>query len=287
MTDDRGVILVNVLVALALGATLVVLMFTSQETLLDRTRRAANAAQAEALALGAETSVVTALRRDKNEAPETDHYAEAWAQATQEQVAISTGLFSVEIEDAQSRFNINLLAEPGVAPQLVLRRLVAVLELPDETAETIISHVAANGPRDALDQITALPREVRQALAPHVAFLREGGTVNVNTAGEPVLAAVTGSVTTARQLLKKRNDKGFLTKEDILDAGVIALTNAGFTSDTYDATIRAEVDGTGVILRSRIQRIERAGRKVALVIARRFGAEARGTGGSLPQPEPL
>jgi general secretion pathway protein K len=62
-TDD-GIILVNVLVALALGSALVVLMFTSQDNLIDRTRRAAAATQAEALALGGEASVVAALQRD-------------------------------------------------------------------------------------------------------------------------------------------------------------------------------------------------------------------------------
>ncbi|QFT58117.1 General secretion pathway protein K [Sulfitobacter sp. THAF37] len=285
MTDDRGVILINVLVALALGATVVVLMFTSQETLLDRTRRAANASQAEALALGAETSAVTALRRDAIEAPDTDHYAESWTIAAQEEVAISAGLFSVRIEDAQSRFNVNLLAAPGVAPQLVLRRLLAVLELPETAADTMIAHLARNGPQTSLDHFTDLPDDVRAVLAPHVAFLPRGGTVNVNTAGLPVLAAVTGSATTARQLLKKRERSGFLTKEDLLDAGVIALTNAGFTSDVYDVTVKAEVDGTEVILRSRILRAEVAGQPVARVISRRFGVEARSSDADFTRPD--
>lgn len=287
MTRDRGVLLVNVLVALALGATIVVLMFTSQETLLDRTRRAANAAQAEALALGAETSVVTALRRDAIEEPETDHYAEAWALAAQEEIELSSGRFSVRVEDAQSRFNVNLLAATGVAPQLVLRRLMAVLDLPDQTADTIITYLDRNGPQTGLEQIVDLPDESRRALAPHVTFLPTGGTVNINTAGLPVMAAVTGSPTTAQLLLKKRERVGFLTKEDLLDAGIIALTGAGFTSDVFDATVLAEVDGTEVMLRSRILRAERAGTMVALVISRQFGADAEHVGKDLPPPEAL
>lgn len=287
MTDDRGVILVNVLVALALGATIVVLMFTSQETLLDRTRRAANAAQAESLALGAETSVVTALRRDANQAPETDHYAENWAIASQEEVELSSGRFSVRIEDAQSRFNINLLAATGVAPQLVLRRLTAVLDLPDQTADTIITYLARNGPQTGLEQITDLEDDTRRALGPHVSFLPAGGTVNVNTAGLAVLSAVTGSPTTAQLLLKKRERTGFLTKDDLLDSGIIALTGAGYTSDVFDVTVQAEVDGTEVTLISRILRSKRAGRMAALVISRQFGSDAEQAGEGLPPPDPL
>ena len=102
---EAGVILINVLVALALGAAIVVLMFTSQENLMDRTRRAAAATQAEALALGAEASLVAALRRDMEVAPETDHMAEPWALAAQEEVQLETGSFSITVNDAQARFD--------------------------------------------------------------------------------------------------------------------------------------------------------------------------------------
>ena len=104
-------ILVNVLVALALGAALVTLMLTSQDDAIDRARRAGAAAQAEALALGAETSVLVALRRDMVEAPETDSYGEPWAQAAQAEVELETGRFAVTIHDAQAGLDLNGLRD--------------------------------------------------------------------------------------------------------------------------------------------------------------------------------
>ena len=138
---DAGVILINVLVALALGAAIVVLMFTSQENLVDRTRRSAAATQAEALALGAEASLVAALRRDMKEAPETDHMAEPWALAAQEEVQLETGSFSITVRDAQARFDLNALAAGRLAQQQTLARLMTALQLPDQVALDIIDHL--------------------------------------------------------------------------------------------------------------------------------------------------
>ena len=276
---DAGIILINVLVTLALGAAVVVLMFTSQERQVDRVRKSSNAARSEALARGAEDSLKVALRRDMIEAPEVDHYAEAWFAAAQEEVILETGRFSVEVTDARSRFDLNTLAAGGLAQQVMLQRLIAVLELPETVAADLIAWFLRNGPQEKLADVEVLGSDVRQALAPHVTFLGTQGGVNVNTAGPVVLAAVLGNITTAKLAIQLRVEKGFLTPEDLMSLGIVALAGAGYTSDTFDTVIRAEVEDTRTTLRARLLRFTENDVPQVLVTERRFGA---GSAAELP-----
>ncbi|WP_132445103.1 general secretion pathway protein GspK [Sulfitobacter indolifex] len=283
---EAGVILINVLVALALGAAIVVLMFTSQENLMDRTRRAAAATQAEALALGAEASLVAALRRDMEVAPETDHMAEPWALAAQEEVELETGSFSITVNDAQARFDLNALAAGRLAQQQTLTQLITALELPDRVALDINDHLIRRGPVRDLAEIQALDAQTRAALAPHVSLLPQSGNVNLNTANETVMAVMLGSPSAARQLVKRRAAAGFLTKGDLTDAGIVTLDGIGFTSAVFDVESRAEVDGLTVTLSSRLLRRTVLGQKEVRVIARSFSPQGADTA-PLPDPPPF
>tara|TARA_R100000789_G_scaffold21843_1_gene24608 strand:- start:3827 stop:4711 length:885 start_codon:yes stop_codon:yes gene_type:complete len=283
---DAGVVLINVLVALALGSAIVVLMFTSQESLMERTQRAAAATQAEALALGAETSIIVALRRDMDVAPETDHMAEPWALAAQEEVQLETGSFAISVSDAQARFDLNGLAAGRLSQQQILARLVKSLDLPDSVALDINDRISRRGPIRALSEVELLDAQTRAILAPHVSLLPQPGDVNINTASEAVITAVLGSPTAARQLVKRREQNGFLTRGDVTDAGIVALNGIGFTSDVYDVESRAEVDGTTVILTSRLLREDKLGRKDTYAIERSFSKHL-GSKGSLPAPKPF
>jgi general secretion pathway protein K len=283
---EAGVILINVLVALALGAAIVVLMFTSQENLMDRTRRAAAATQAEALALGAEASLVAALRRDMEVAPETDHMAEPWALAAQEEVQLETGSFSITVNDAQARFDLNALAAGRLAQQQTLAQLITALELPDRVALDINDHLIRRGPVRDLAEIQALDAQTRAALAPHVSLLPQSGNVNLNTANATVMAVMLGSPSAARQLVKRRAAAGFLTKGDLTDAGIVTLDGIGFTSAVFDVESRAEVDGLTVTLSSRLLRRTVLGQKEVRVIARSFSPQGADTA-PLPDPPPF
>ncbi len=283
MKRDEGVVLVNVLVTLALGAAIIVLMFTSQENLMDRTRRTAAGTQAEALVLGAEASLVAALRRDMQTAPDTDHFLEPWYLAAQDEVMLETGRFSVTVTDAQSRFDINSLAAGGLAQQQMMQRITQALDLPNRVAADVIDHILRRGPVRELGDITALDAQVRRILAPHVSALPQAGNVNVNTASALVIGAVLGTASGARQLIKTRDNIGFLTRSDLIDAGIIAMNGIGFTSDIYDVRSVAEVDGTRVILTSRILRKTTLGEMDAYVISRQFGGSDR-TSEPIPLP---
>ena len=273
MRHDSGVILVNVLVVLAIGSAITVLMFTSQQSLLERSARAAAATQAQALAMGAETSVQLALQRDMIEAPETDHYAEDWALVAQQDVELATGQFSVQIVDAQAGFNLNTLVQPGVVQPQTLQRLTRALALPDSVPRDLIRHIQARGAITNLDEIDLLDTATRDTLRPHVTALSPEAQVNLNTAGETVMAAVVGSGAAAKQLIRQREQVGFLTQADLANSGVLVANGAGFTSDTFDVTSVAEVDGVTAVLRSRINRVTGVGQRQARVTRRTWGAQ--------------
>lgn len=270
---DSGVILVNVLVALALGSALVVLMLTSQDDLIDRSRRAAALAQAQALAMGGETSVVIALRSDMQTAPETDHLAEPWALIQQAEVDVGAGRFSVSIHDAQSGIDLNGLGAGGISQQQVLARLVADLDLPPQTVTQIVNAVSRAGALRSLTDIGELDPNTRAALAPHVSFLPDGGAVNLNTADAVVMGAVLRNRGAANRLITMRDKLGFITPADLRDLGLVGTNGAGFKSAVFDVTVTAQVDDVLVRLTSRIQRVQGLGWQDVRVIARRFGPD--------------
>lgn len=142
---EDGVILVNVLVILALTAGIVALMFGERDSARERVVGMADAARAEALALGAEASVIAELRRDLEIAPETDHFGEPWAQIAQEEARLATGRFSVTIRDAQRKYDINRLAGGGLGPVTTLARLLEEVDQPTDLAAQIALYWHALG----------------------------------------------------------------------------------------------------------------------------------------------
>ncbi|WP_341212346.1 type II secretion system protein GspK [uncultured Limimaricola sp.] len=269
---EAGVILVNVLVTLAIASSLVVLMLTSQDSLLDRARRVSATVQAEALALGAETSVLVALRRDMETGPDTDHYAEAWASVAQQEVELETGRFSVEIRDAHARLDLNGLAAGGIAQTQILSRLIEELELPPETVPRILTFLRNRGPATSLEQIPGLDSVAIERLRPVADVLPVPGEINLNTADALVIGAVLQNRTAARRLvaLRERNG-GWVETDDIATLGLIA-PGAGLVSDLFDVIIVAEVDGMKVRLESRLLRRQGIGTREVVVISRRFGS---------------
>ena len=279
---DAGVILVNVLVALALGSALVVLMLTSQDTLLQTARRAGALTQAQALALGAETSVIIALRLDMQTNPEADHFAEPWAAVQQTDVVLGTGRFSVSVADAQARFDLNGLVSGGLVGQQVLARLVAALELPPDTAARITDAMVQDGPLQSVSELTDLDAQTRDALAKVVSFLPDGGEINLNTADATVMAAVLQNRTAARRLIALRDRVGFITQNDLTDVGMITAPGTGFRSNVFDLTAVAQVDDVTVTLTSRLLRQTGVGTQEVWVIARSFTPTDVMTGNYIP-----
>lgn len=270
---DEGIVLVNVLVILAIAAGLVLLMLNAQERALGRARLSSNVAQAEALALGAEASVLVALRRDMVEAPEADHLGEPWARSLQEEVRLETGNFSVTVSDVNALFDVNRLSERRLSDIRVLVGIAAALDLPEATATRIAAGLARDGKVARLSDLVryGVSMEEIAILRPHLVALPEDGLVNLNTSGAVVLAALLGNPGAAGRLLRLREKTGYLTDADLAQAGVIRPPATAYTSNLWDVSALAEVDGATARLASRLlRRVSLRGRDVS-VLARRFG----------------
>ncbi|MEO0911777.1 MAG: general secretion pathway protein GspK [Pseudomonadota bacterium] len=253
---EDGTVLVNVLVTLALAATLLHVMITGQERAIDRAVAMSARAQARVLAEGGVASVITALRRDMVEGPDADHFSEPWAQVVQAEIMLPEGRYSVSVEDAQARFNINLLVEPTVQSMQLFSRLLAALDIPEGTGAATV-RALANGPVLSLEDLArrGVGEDVLEQLTPHIVALPEPTAINLNTAERVVLQALLGNERAARGLLARRSAKGALTTQDLRALGLVQPIGSGWTSGFFDVSVVAEVDGVRQHVRSRVQRV--------------------------------
>jgi general secretion pathway protein K len=271
--QDSGVVLVNVLVVLAIAGGLMVLLISGQETALDRVARSADAARAEQIALGAEASVIDALREDLDRAPDADHLGEPWARRViQDEVLLPTGKFSVSVTDLAAKFDINLLAAQNLATQNFLKRLLIALDQPPEAGNQIVRVIVALGGIGALSELEAfgVPPDVVAALSPYVTVLPGSGTVNLNSVDGFLLEVMMQNASHASQLISRRGRGGSLTLEDLSEIGAIRPQNSGFVSNAYQADILAEAGSARVRLRTTILRRNALGVKAVDVVERRI-----------------
>ncbi|MDF1727666.1 MAG: type II secretion system protein GspK [Sulfitobacter sp.] len=270
--DSReGVVLVNVLVILAIAGGLLVLLISGQDRAFDRVARGADAAIAEQIALGAEASVVDALRRDLDEAPETDHFNEPWALSVlQEETELPTGRFSVSMEDLQAKFDINQLADQSAGTQAFAARLMTALEQPPETVNQIVRILGAVGRLGALEDLAdfGVAPEIIAALEPHVTALPVAGTINLNTVDPLLLSVMLQNPSYSAQLIRTRERRGGLTLDTLNGIGATRPQNSGFTSDLYRVRVLAEADRASVALESLLVRRRGPGPKAVEILSR-------------------
>ncbi|MFL4470156.1 general secretion pathway protein GspK [Tateyamaria armeniaca] len=254
--QQAGVSLLNVLAVLAVGTGLVHVMLRDQDVALERLAQYSDLAQARALALGGPTSVAVALRRDFDEAPQTDHPGEAWAWSAQDRIALGSATYKVSIQDVRGKFDLNALQPAALVEQRVFAGLLSALNLPQALGQRITQIVAQNGPLAAPDSLLRFgmaPGDVAR-LAPHVATVSTRGTLNLNTVSEPLLAALLRNGAAARGLVGRRSAKGFLDNSDLAALGIALPPLAGFTSDIFDVTTVSEVGEARAVIKRRLLR---------------------------------
>jgi len=268
---DAGVVLINVLVILSIASIVVFLMLTSQDVSLRRAQSMAAATAADALARGAEASAVTALRRDMINAPDTDNYAEPWAQVAQQEAGLSTGRFSVRIRDAQAKLNLTRLAGGAQVEVEALLRVLAELEISRADGVRIAAEIAGRPGLKNLSELRSISAETINALSPFVDFLPATATLNLNTAAPLLLRAVLNNRSAALRLESMRGSAGLLTPKDLERVGAVQPALTGFTSQNFDIDILAEVDDIVVNLHSRIARQESFAGQSVVVTRRAYG----------------
>ena len=274
---ESGVILINVLSVLALASAVMVAILTLQDVSIERATRFMNSSSAAAYALGGEQSAVVALRRDVRDAPESDHFREAWASVQQENTAIDGGVFSLVVEDEQARFNLNNLVTDGLGAEEVLRVLLQTLQAPPGLSSTIAAYVISRDGLAGIDELlgAGVDPVLFARMADVACVLPESTDININTAGEAVLAAVLGNRASAKLLMAKRERRGFLTSEDLASARVLLPARTGFRSDYYAVSVSVTSGTVTQSLTSRLYRTREDGRARVSVWSRQRNAAAR------------
>lgn len=273
---ESGVVLVNVLVVLAIAGGLMLLLVNSQDAALDRVSRAMDASVVEQIALGAEASVIDALRRDLDDAPDADHLNEPWALGViQDEVELPTGRFSVQITDQQARFDINQLASVTAGSANFARRLMIALDQPPEIADQIGRILGALGPVQDVQDLAAfgIPQDAIDAMEPFVTALPVSGTINLNTVDPFLMAVMIQNDSLAAQLVRLRERRGSLSLDMLRDVGALRPQNSGFTSNVYRVDVLAEAGTARLRMQTLVVRINDRGVKAVEVLERRYVLE--------------
>jgi general secretion pathway protein K len=267
-------ILVNVLMIVALAASVLALMLSGEDGALQRSTRLREAARANAIARGGELSAISALRRDALVNPDSDDLSEAWANIADAGVKIEGGTFAFVIGDAQARYNINALARGDILSRDVFARIVVAAEISPEAAVRIATLLEFGGPvadLAGLRQVGIDERDIAK-LAVFLTALPEDAPVNINTASEPLLAVLLNNPSVARTLVARRERGGGLTRDDLAAARVILPPGTGFTSRYFWARGRVTIGDTSQQLVSLLQRRMTGERPEVITIARWRGA---------------
>ena len=273
---ERGMILVNVLLIVALAASILAIMLASDDESFSRSLRLREAAQAMAIVHGGELSAVAALRRDAAAGTETDNLSEAWANIGDRGARIDGGTFDLVVTDAQSRFNLNALAGGDVQSRGTFAQIVSALRLDNAVASRVPVLIAQRGEIRNLavlrDAGVSDPEIVRLATLGTV--LPGTTTVNVNTAPEALLTIMLGNAEAARGLVAQRERAGKLAPEDFAARRTILPVGASFTSDLFWVRARVVVGTTSQQRTSLLQRRMSEGQSIVAAIARWRGAAA-------------
>ena len=267
-------ILLNIVSLVALASAILMLMLSTGSTGVDRSLRFREASQAAMLARAGEMSAKTALRRDAEEAPQSDHAAEPWAQVIEREAAIEGGTFTLGVSDAQSRFNINNLGQDAVVSAAAAAPLMSALQIDPAVAIRIGAAIRESGPLLRLSQLRELgvEDEAVRRLAPLITFLPEPTSINLNSASEDLLALLFGNPAAAQMIVAQRRRAGFVTAADLAGFGLSMPPGAGFTSNHYWVRTTVTIGETPQTLTSLLFRTVREGRPEVVTLGRWRGA---------------
>ncbi|QIG79749.1 type II secretion system minor pseudopilin [Stakelama tenebrarum] len=245
--DETGMILVNVLMFVAIAASLVLLLISHEQLALDRGLRMREASRALAIVRGGELSARVALRRDaERQREQADHGREAWARLSESGAPIEGGRFDLAIADAQGRFNINMVRTGAAAPIVLFRNIAANAGATPEQTVRLIELVVATGPVTDLRplRMAGVDPAVAARLERLVTALPGETAINLNAADPMLLTILFGDSGVAERLATVRERQGYLTQRDLEAERVTMPRGAGFASDTFWVRTRATIGDT-------------------------------------------
>jgi general secretion pathway protein K len=244
---QSGVALITVMLIVTIATLVAVAMADRQQLDIRRTGNLVFSDQALEYALGAEAWAMGLLEQDARDNA-VDHLGEDWSTALAP-IEVEGGAIRARIIDLSGRLNPNNLVTVGqqvdTSAQTRLLRLAQQLEdVPAELIPAVVDWIdvdllasgangaeddyysalevpyrAANGPMADLSELRLLrgmTEEAYEALAPYLAPLPRGSTINVNTAPEQVLVAIGLDAVRAADIIQAREDSPFNQIEELV-----------------------------------------------------------------------
>jgi general secretion pathway protein K len=273
--DDRGMILINVLMFVAIASGLVMLMIDREEMALDRSLRVREAARAAAVVRGGEVSALVALRRDAQVAPEVDNAGEPWAALAESNAPIEGGTFDLAIADAEGRFNVNALRSGSAVATILFEQVGTAAGLDHDAVVRAVELVRLHGPFTDLRplRVAGLDPQVLARLASMVTALPGETGINLNAATPEVLTVLFHDPVVVDRLVQVRARQGFLTPKDLDDQQLAQPPGTSFRSNTFWVRTRARIGDTVQQGATLIQRsVDADGVKRAVPVERWWGA---------------
>ncbi|MCB1673293.1 MAG: type II secretion system minor pseudopilin GspK [Moraxellaceae bacterium] len=294
---QQGVALITVLLIVAMATVLAVAMVKSQQNLLRRSGSVFSQDQAYLYTLGAESFAKSVLQddkeKDKNKSIPQDALNETWAKKIPA-FPVEGGFVQAQVEDLQGRFNLNnLLQDDGqvnVAALAVYQRLLVSLDISAMLASPVIdwldkdnlpydsdgaeedwylrlkpAYRAANHPFVSISELALLrgyTPEIVAKLRPYVCALPKATTININTAPDAVLAALTDNLTLnmAKDMVQNRPKEGYGSVDNFLQQAIFATLSSedrqkispllGVTSQFFSVLAESEIDNRRRVLKS-------------------------------------
>lgn len=245
---ERGVAVITALLIVAVAAAAASLMLAQQSAMIDQAMLVASRAQADQYAQAGLDWARGVLAEDQRSGTAVDSLDEGWAKPIAA-LPIERAVVSGAIVDEQGKFNLNNLVSGASrsAPDMdAFARLLGSLGLAPELSQAVLDWIDADadmaGPGGAEDAYyLSLPKPYRAAnrpmiqvdelyrvrgfdaaavakLRPYVTALPARTKVNVNTAGEAVLAALLPTVPRMKiaQFVADRGTKPFRSMPQVL-----------------------------------------------------------------------
>lgn len=293
---QQGVALITVLLIVAMATVLAVSMVKSQQNLLRRSGSVFSQDQAYLYTLGAESFAKSVLaddkEKDKNKNSPQDSLNETWAKKIPA-FPVEGGFVQAQIEDLQGRFNLNNLIKDGQVNMdavATYQRLLAALDISPILVSPVIdwldndnlpydsdgaeedwylrlkpAYRAANSLFVSVAELSLLrgyTPEIVAKLQPYICVLPTATTINVNTAPDAVLAALTDNLTLnmAQDMVQNRPKEGYGSVDTFLqlpsfsnmpNEDIQKITQLlGVSSQYFSVLAEAEIDNRRRVLKS-------------------------------------
>jgi general secretion pathway protein K len=286
---QRGIAVLIAMLVVTVGTIIAVNLMWEGTLDLRRAESALAADQGLLYMQGAEAWAADILRQDLVDSPDTDNLGETWAFELPP-LPVDGGTIAGKIEDLQGRFNLNnLIDDQGREDQIALKqfeRLLSLVEADPSIAGGVVDWLDPNteqrfpsGGEDAvysdaeppyrtanaaittpseLMAVDGFDRETYVKVAPYIAVLPSGTTLNVNTASAIVLASLSEDIdiSAAESLVEQRDGAEFLdidkTFEDLVEPDVLMRIDG--VSEHFLLTATVTLGTTQLTMRSILQR---------------------------------